>query len=158
MKVADIMTGDVVTAKPDTSVSDTAQLMLANRIGAIPVVDDEDRVVGIVSDHDLLRHPPSDSPRAWWLRLFDKDAVCLEDIAAARDLPVRDVMVRHVTTVSDDMPIGVLGSLMRRRKLKHVPVTRGGRLVGIVSRGDLLDALVKQHEEAPRSSPVHVDR
>ena len=145
------MTCDVVTAKPDTSVSDTAQLMLANRIGAIPVVDDEDRVVGIVSDHDLLRHPPSDSPRAWWLRLFDKDAVCLEDIATARDLKVEDVMVRRVTTVSDTTPIGVLGSLMRRRRLKHVPVLHRGKLVGIVSRSDLLDALVADREDRPKS-------
>jgi len=142
MNAADIMTRPVVTAKTDTSVSEIAQLMLANRIGAVPIVDDQAHVVGIVSDHDLLRHPPSDSPRAWWLRLFDKDALSLEDIAGARNLPARDVMVRHVTTISDVTPIGVLGSLMRRRKLKHVPVVHEGRLVGIISRSDLLDALV----------------
>ena len=61
-------------------------------------------------------------------------------------------MVRHVKTVSDTTPIGVLGSLMRRRKLKHVPVLHRGKLVGIVSRSDLLDALVKHREEAPKSS------
>jgi CBS-domain-containing membrane protein len=153
MKAADIMTRQVVTAQPDTGVSEIARLMLAHCVGAIPVVDDQARVVGIVSDHDLLQHPPSDSPRAWWLRLFDEDTVCLEDIATARDLKVQDIMVRRVTTVSDTTPIGVLGSLMRRRKLKHVPVLRNGKLIGIVSRGDLLDALVKHHREAPKSSP-----
>ena len=154
MNAADIMTRQVVTAHPDTAVSEIAGLMLANRIGAIPVIDDEARVLGIVSDHDLLRHPPSDSPRAWWLRLFNDDAVCLEDIATARNLSARDVMVRRVATVSDATPIGVLGSLMRRRKLKHVPVLRDGKLVGIVSRGDLLDALVKHREDAPESQPA----
>lgn len=154
MKVADIMTRQVVTAKPDTSVSAAARLLLDNRIGALPVVDDEARVVGIVSDHDLLRHPPSDSLRAWWLRLFEEDAVCLEDIATARNLKASEVMVRHVETVVDTTPIGVLASLMRRRKLKHVPVVRGGKLVGIVSRGDLLDALVGDHEAAPGSAPA----
>jgi len=146
MNAADIMTRRVVTAKTDTSVNEIAYLMLANRVGAVPIIDDQAHVVGIVSDHDLLRHPPSDSPRAWWLRLFDKDALCLEDIAQARDLPARDVMVRHVTTISDATPIGVLGSLMRRRKLKHVPVVHEGRLVGIISRSDLLDALVTSDE------------
>jgi len=149
MKAADIMTRQVVTARPETGISEVARLMLTNRIGAIPVVDDDAGVVGIVSDHDLLRHPPSDSPRAWWLRLFDEDAICLEDIATARDLWVRDVMVRPVVTVSQATPIGVLASLMRRRKLKHVPVLQNGKLVGIVSRGDLLDALVAQRAAAP---------
>jgi CBS domain-containing protein len=72
----------------------------------------------------------------------------LEDIATARNLPVRDVMVRHVTTVLDATPIGVLGSLMRRHKLKHVPVLHEGRLVGIISRGDLLDALMTHRGKA----------
>jgi CBS-domain-containing membrane protein len=148
MKAADIMTRKVVTAKPDMGIAEAARLMLANRIGALPVIDDAARVVGIVSDHDLLRHPPADSPRAWWLRLFDEDAVFLEDIATARNLPVRDVMVRHVTTVLDATPIGVLGSLMRRHKLKHVPVLHEGRLVGIISRGDLLDALMTHRGKA----------
>jgi CBS domain-containing protein len=144
----------VVTAGPDTDVGQLARLMLANHVGAIPVVDNEAHVLGIVSDHDLLRHPPSDSPRAWWLHLFDADAVCLEDIATARDLKARDVMERRVTTVLGTAPIGVIGSLMRRRKLKHVPVVRDGKLVGIVSRGDLLDALVRQSEQASGSSPA----
>jgi len=152
MKAADIMTRQVVTARPDAAVSEIARLMLTHHIGAIPVVDDEARVVGIVSDHDLLRHPPSDSPRAWWLRLFDENAVCLEDIATARHLKVADVMQRRVRTVSDTTPIGVLGSLMRRRKLKHVPVLHRGKLVGIVSRSDLLDALVAPGEDQPKSA------
>ena len=145
-KVADIMTRAVVTAGPDAAINGIARLMLEHRIGAVPIIDAEGHLAGIVTDHDLLRHPPKDSPRAWWLRLFDEDAVCLEDIATARHRAARDVMIRQVTTVSDETPVSVLGSLMRRRKLKHVPVVHDGRLVGIVSRGDLLDALVKPHE------------
>ena len=152
MNAADIMTRQVVTARPDAEVREIARLMLTHRVGAIPIVDDELRVVGIVSDHDLLRHPPSDSPRAWWLRLFDENAICLEDVATARDLKVADVMVRRVTTVSDTTPIGVLGSFMRRRKLKHVPVLHSGKLVGIVSRSDLLDALVPASADQAKSS------
>lgn len=155
MKVADIMMPQVVTANPGTGISEIARLMLEHRIGTVPVVDAERHVVGIVSDHDLLRHPPKDSLRAWWLRLFDEDAVCLEDIAAARYRAVGDVMVRHVTTVSDTTPLGVLGSLMRRRKLKHVPVVHDGKLVGIVSRSDLLDALMKDWTSPGHGAAPH---
>ncbi|HTW54056.1 MAG TPA: CBS domain-containing protein [Bradyrhizobium sp.] len=146
MKVGDIMTRDVVTAGPDTGVEAIARMMLERHIGAVPIVDSERRLVGILSDHDILRHPPKDSPRAWWLRLFDERAVCLEEIATAKHRVARDVMARRVTTVSDDTPVGILGSLMRRRKLKHVPVLHKGKLVGMVSRADLLHALMKSCE------------
>ncbi len=146
MKVGDIMTREVVTAGPDTGIDAIARMMLEHHIGAVPIVDSERRLVGILSDHDLLRHPPKDSPRAGWLRLFDEGAVCLEDLATAGHRAARDVMVRRVTTVSDDAPVGILGSLMRRRKLKHVPVLHQGKLVGMVSREDLLHALVKPDE------------
>lgn len=142
MKVADVMMREVVTASPDFGLDIIAGLMLEHRISAVPIVDADGRLAGIVSDHDLLRHPPKNSPRAWWLRLFDDNAVCLEDLATARYRAARDVMVRHVTAVLDDTPVAVLGSLMQRRNLKHVPVMHDGRLVGIVSRSDLLDALL----------------
>ena len=147
IRAGDIMSRALVTANPDTSVSVAAQLLLAHQIGALPVVDADGHVAGIVSDHDLLRHPPADSPRAWWLRLFDANAVFLEEIAAARDVPVRAIMASHVVTVSDVTPIGVLASMMRRRKLRHVPVLHDGKLVGIVSRGDLLDALLRPRDD-----------
>jgi len=155
MKAADIMTREVVSAKADTPVSTLARLMLTRRIGSIPIVDEHNAVIGIVSDHDLLRHPPSDSPRAWWLRLFDKHSVCLEEIATARNRLARDVMVEHVRTVQETIPIGVLGSLMQRHKLKHAPVVHDGKLVGIVSRSDLLAALLRDHGEAPVPSPAY---
>ena len=143
-----IMTRQVVTEPIPTRRRRVARLMLTHRVSAIPVVDDEARVVGIVSDHDLLRRPPSDSPRAWWLRLFDESAACLEDIATARHLHARDVMTSPAVTVGDKTPIDVLATLMRRRRVKRVPVLQHGRLVGIVSRTDLLDALVRHGEGA----------
>jgi len=155
MNVADIMTREVVTGRADTPVPALARLMLTHGIGAIPIVDDRNIVIGIVSDHDLLRRPPSDSPRAWWLRLFDKNSVCLEELATARDLLARDVMGRRVRTVGETMPVGVLGSLMRRHKLKHVPVVHDGYLVGIVSRGDLLAALLRGVENTEEPSPAY---
>ena len=145
MNVSAILTRTVVTVGPYTTVAEIARLMRQHRIGAMPVVDVMGHLAGIVSDHDLLRHPPKDSPRAGLLRLFDRNAVCLEDIVATRHRTAHDVMTRHVTTVSAEAPLGVLGSLMRRLRRKHVPVIHGGKLVGIVSRSDLLDALLEPH-------------
>jgi len=153
MKVADIMSRRVVTASPDATVAEIARLMLAHEISAIPIVDHSSHVVGIVSEHDLLGHPPGDSPRAWWLRLFDRDMVRLEDIATARQRRAENVMHARVHTVSDAMPIGVLGSMMQRHKLKHVPVVNHGKLVGIVSRGDLIAALMSDHPQAQQPTP-----
>jgi len=155
MKVADIMTRRVVTASPDTSVAEIVRLMLAHHVSAIPIVDHQSRVVGIVSEHDLLRHPPGDSPRAWWLHLFDKDIVGLEDFATASRRKAGDVMHARVRTVSDATPVGVLGSLMERHKLKHVPVVSHQKLVGIVSRGDLIAALIKSQQEGPQRLPEY---
>jgi CBS domain-containing protein len=142
MKASDIMTSKVVTVRPDADLATLARLLLDNKISAAPVVDEEDHLIGIISEDDLLGLPPAQSLRAWWLRLFDDEAVCLEELANARHLRVGDVMTRHVVAVLDQAPIDLVVGLMHRRKLKRVPVIRDGKLVGIVSRGDLLDALV----------------
>jgi CBS domain-containing protein len=89
------------------------------------------------------------SHRAWWLRLFDERAVLLEDVATARDLTARDVMTTPAVTVAEETPVDVLASLMRRRRVKRLPVLRAGQLTGLVSRADLLDALVRQVRPAP---------
>ena len=144
MNAAEIMTKEVVTVSPDTSVGEIAGLLLDHKISALPVVDDDRHIVGIVSEGDLLGQPPSGSPRAWWLRLFNEGAVCLEEIATARYLTARDVMTKPVVTVVDQTPIDVLATLMRRRRVKRVPVLQDGKLVGIVRRTDFLEALMRR--------------
>src|SRR6516162_6524937 len=154
MNAVEIMTKEVLTVRPDTSVSEIAGLLLDNKISAVPVIDDNRHVVGIVSEGDLLGQPPSGSPRAWWLRLFNEAAVCLEEIATARHLTARDVMTQSVVAVLDHTPVDVLATLMRRRKLKRVPVLRDSKLVGIVSRTDLLEALMRRDNAVPRREIV----
>jgi CBS domain-containing protein len=146
--VAEIMTSKVVTATPETSFPEIARLLLENKISAVPVIDDGDRVLGIVSDGDLLGRPPASSPRGWWLKLFNESAVSLEEIATARHLKARDIMTSPAVTAGVQTPIDVLATLMRRRRVKRIPVLEQGRLVGIVSRTDVLDALVRYGEEA----------
>jgi len=122
MSAAEIMTKRVITVRPDTSVGEIADLLPGHKVSAVPVIDNDNHVVGIVSEGDLLGHPPSGSPRAWWLRLFNNDTVCLEEIATARHLKARDVMIEPVVTVVDQTPVDVLATLMRRRRVKRVPV------------------------------------
>ena len=152
MNAGDIMTSNVVTVRPDTSVSRLARLLLDNRISAVPVVDDQGRLVGIVSEGDLLGRPPRRSLRAWWLHLFDEEAVCLEELATARRLRAQDVMTHPVVSVSDQAPIDIVATLMQRHRVKRVPVIRDGKLVGIISRADLLKAFVGKREEPIISS------
>jgi CBS domain-containing protein len=104
-----------------------AHLLRDHKISSVPVVDDHDHVVGIISEGDLLGRPPSRSPRGWWLRLFDDEAVCLEEIATAHHLKARDVMTRAVVFILDQAPIDLLATLMRRHRLKRVPVVREGK-------------------------------
>jgi CBS domain-containing protein len=85
---------------------------------------------------------------SWWLKLFNQGAVSLEEIASARHLKARDIMTSPAVTVGVQTPIDVLATLMRRRRVKRVPVLERGRLVGIVSRTDVLDALVRDGEKS----------
>lgn len=149
---AAIMTTKVVTATPETSVAEIAGLLLEHKISAVPVIDGEQGVVGIVSEGDLLGRPPAGSPRGWWLRLFRENTACLEEIATARHLKARDVMTSPVVTVGEETPIDILATLMRRRRVKRLPIVHDNRLVGIVSRTDVLDALARYSEEA--ASPL----
>jgi CBS domain-containing protein len=141
---SDIMITKVVTVRPEASVSEMAALLLEHKISAMPVIDAERRVVGVVSEGDLLGRPPSGSPRASWLRLFNETTVCLEEIAAARHLTARDIMIGPAVTVGDQTPVDVLATLMHRRRVKRLPIVHGGRLVGIVSRSDVLKALARR--------------
>jgi CBS domain-containing protein len=148
MNAAEIMTKEVITVTPDASVGEIASLLLDHKISAVPVIDDDHHVVGIISEGDLLGQPPSGSPRAPWLRLFNEGAVCLEEIATARHLKARDVMTKPVVTVVDQAPVDVLATLMCRRRVKRVPVLQDGKLVGIVSRTDVLEALMRHADVA----------
>ena len=84
MNATDIMTTNVIAVSPDASVSTLARLLLDNKISAVPVVEEDGRVVGIVSESDLLGQPSSRSLRGWWLRLFDEETPCLEELATAK--------------------------------------------------------------------------
>lgn len=150
MLARDVMTTAVATVSPDSAVGDVARLLLDKGISAAPVVDEEGQVVGIVSEGDLMRRPESEtlSPRSWWLRLFTVSDSQALDFIKTRGQRASDVMSHPVATVDEDTPLHEVADLLDKRRIKRVPVVRGARLVGIVSRADLIRGLAVASETA----------
>src|SRR5436190_4302351 len=140
MKAVDIMTARVVTARPDTRVSALAHLMSDNGISAVPIVDAEDRVVGIVSEGDFLRRGETDTQRrrGRWLRAFADPETLAGEYVKANGRTAADVMTRQVISVVEDTSVPDIVDLLERHDIKRVPVLRERKLVGIVSRGNLV--------------------
>jgi CBS domain-containing protein len=147
MLAKDIMTTEVITVSPDTSVADIAALLLQHHISAVPVVDGEGGVLGIVSEGDLLHRPESDTERrkrSWWLQLWAGPQDQAEAFRRAHGQRAEDVMTRNAITVTEDTSAVEIAETLEARHIKRVPVMRDGRLVGIVSRANLLRGLATQ--------------
>ena len=143
MKAQDIMTRDVTTVSPDTSVRDIAALMVEKHISGVPVLTDDGKIVGMVSQSDLLHRAEVGTERKhkWWFRTFaDSDALARE-YAKAHGLKAHDIMSRYVVSVRDDAELRDVADILDGRRIRRVPVVREGRLVGIITRGDLVRAL-----------------
>lgn len=142
MNAADVMTPDVIHASPDTPLRDLVRLMLDKQISAVPIVTDG-RVVGMVSEGDLLRRAEIGvEPRpSHWLELFASADRLAADYTRTHGVKADEIMTRDVVTVADTTPIAEVAHLLEARHIKRVPVTRDGKLVGIVSRRNLLQAL-----------------
>lgn len=158
MRAADIMTTAVVTTTPEALISDVAQAMLRHRVSALPVVDFNGKVVGMVSEGDLQRRAETGTERhrSWWLELVASNAERAHDFEKFRGRHVRNVMTTGATTVAEDTPLAEIAEILETRHIKRVPVLRGGRLVGIVSRADLLRGLAvsKGRSAAPAAAAV----
>ncbi len=158
MEARDVMTAPVITAHPTTPVEQLAQLMLERRISAVPVVDASGRLQGIVSEGDLMRHSEARTASApsWWLSFFaDRDAMAQEYIKS-HGRTAADVMTRKVVTATESAPLEKIATLLERHRIKRVPIVRSGRVVGVVSRANLLHGLVAQ--KAPVGKSVVKDR
>lgn len=144
MKARDIMTRRVRTATPDMTVSEIAQLLVKHNISGLPVVDDRRRVIGIVSEGDLLRrHETGTVRRSRWLDFFLDSTARAREFAKTRGRRVADIMTRSVVSVAPDTDVADIADLLERRRVKRVPVLQRGKLVGLVSRQDVIAALAK---------------
>jgi CBS domain-containing protein len=148
MNALDVMVSPVVTAKPSLSVKEVARLMLERRISAVPVVNDQGKLIGIVSEGDLLHRTETgtEQQRSWWLLGLTADETLAAEYVKAHALKVADVMTSKVITATPDAPLHEIAALLEKNAIKRVPIVRDGQLVGIVSRANLVQAVATSKE------------
>ncbi|MGZ8389996.1 MAG: CBS domain-containing protein [Rhodoplanes sp.] len=149
MKAADIMATEVVTVTPESTVQEVAEILLKNRISGAPVVDPRGHVVGIVSEGDLLRRAEAGTghERSWWLKLLMGREGLATEYVREHSRKIADVMSRDVITATPDTPVSDIAEILERSRIKRVPIVKDGRLIGIVSRANLLHALASLRKE-----------
>ncbi len=159
MLAKDIMTPDVITIAPSLAVEQIAQLLLSCNISGVPVVDSEDRLVGLVSEGDLMRRQEggTERQRSWWLNLLAGPEERARDFIKTHGRRAEDVMTREVVTVTPDTPVGEIAEILERRRIKRVPVVEDSKIVGIVSRANLLHGLAT-HKARISIAPSPDDR
>ena len=157
MRAMDIMTGDVITVRENASVTEVAKLLAKRGISAVPVVDNDNRVIGMVSEGDLLHRAETGTERRrpWWLEMIASTNTLAADYIKSHSGSVRDVMTRDVISVTETTPVADIAVLLETQRIKRVPVLRDGKLVGIVSRANLVQALAMTISEA--SSDAEAD-
>ena len=162
MKAKDVMTSPVISVEPDASVLEAIRIMLQRRV---PVINKEGRVVGMLTEGDLLRREETGTrrQRPRWLEFLVGPGKLADEYTRSRGRKVGEIMSDNPRTVSEDTPLDEIVRMMEKHQIKRVPVVRGGHVVGIVSRANLLHALagaarelkpVAQSDDAIRASLV----
>jgi CBS domain-containing protein len=151
MRAADVMTREVVTISPDAGVLQAVRLMLQNRISGLPVIDQRGRVLGIVTEGDFLRRAETvtERQRPSWLEFLMSPGGLADEYVHTHGRKVEEVMSRNPYTVSEDARLDEVVGTMERRRIKRVPVLREGKLVGIITRANLLHALASSARNIP---------
>lgn len=142
LKASDVMSGSVVTVSSDATALEAAKLLLGSGMSGLPVIDDRSRLIGIISEADLLRRPEmpggfSDSKEFFTTELASQ---FLKSFGRS----VKDVMTKKVASVLCNTPLMAIAELLEAMRLKWVPVTEHGEVVGVISRADVLRAFVDE--------------
>ncbi len=140
MRAADLMTRDIVTVGPEMPLADAIRLMLEHRVSGLPVADGTGRLVGLLTEGDLLHRAETgtDTVRLGWLQALLARGRMAERYVHTHGRRVRDAITQDVLTVGEASPLEDVIRIMESRYVRRVPVVEGGRLVGIVSRSDLV--------------------
>ena len=158
MKAREIMSLEVVSVSPDASILEAVRLMLQNRISGLPVVDRQGTLVGVVTEGDFLRRTETGTQRkrARWIEFLVGPGQSADEYVHSHGRKVADVMTPTPITITEDTRLDDIVGLMEQRGIKRLPVVRQGRVVGIVSRANLLHALASVVGELPASAPTDV--
>ena len=150
MQVKDVMTRPVISVGPDDTVERAIRMMLQNHISGLPVIDSSGRLQGIVTEGDFLRRAETATQRSRprWLEFLIGPGRMAEEYVRTHGRKINDVMTSEALTVTEDAPLEEVVNLMEKKRIKRVPVVRGNKVVGIVSRANLLRALASIAGEA----------
>jgi len=145
----DVMTSPAITAPPRTTLVEIVKLMLEHRISAVPIVDSTQKLVGLVSEGDLVRRQEIgiEQKHSWWLSMFGNAAVLADEFVKSHGVTAEEVMTKNVVTATEDTPLWKIAETLEKEKIKRVPIMRDGHVVGIVSRANLLQALTLQQNK-----------
>lgn len=144
MFARDMMVAPVITVGVNATVRDVAKILVDRRISAVPVVDGTGKVVGIVTESDLMHRAEAGTERrySWWLEAFQGDQAVAADYVKSHAVKVSDIMTRKVITAAPEAPLYEVAELLEAHQIKRVPiVSKNGDLVGIVSRANLIQAV-----------------
>jgi CBS domain-containing protein len=149
MQAQDVMVRGVISIGPDMPVRAAAHAMVSNGVSALLVMDISAKLVGVVSEGDLIRRVENDTERrhSWWLEMFTSSDTLAKEFVKSRAKRVSDVMTREVIVAAPDAPLREIANLMEKHGIKRVPILEDGKVVGIVSRANLLQALASVSED-----------
>jgi len=159
MRALDVMTGTVISVKPEMTVREAAKVLMDHGISGAPVIDENGSVVGMLSEGDLIHRAELETEErrhSWWLDLFssNRDA---RDYVKAHSKLVADVMTRNVVSIDEATSLPEVANILETRHIKRVPVMNAGRVVGIVSRANIVRALASAVDE-PIAETTPTDR
>ncbi len=154
MKASDVMTSAVISADPDATVLQAARYMLQHHISGLPVIDKTGKLVGILSEGDFLRRRETQTERrrSRWLEFLMGPGKMAAEYTHSHGNKVAEVMTTSVRTVNEDTALEDIVELMERHRIKRVPVLHGNKVVGIVTRSNLMHAMVSLARTEPKAA------
>ena len=155
MRAKDVMSEGIVSVLADATVFEAAEIMVNAQVSAVPVIEEDGKIVGILSEADLIRRAEiGTSPhKAWLQRLLSDDVTKATEFVHSHSRLVRDVMTKNVITVDEEATLSDVAELMAKHNIKRVPVLREGSMIGILSRANLIQALMSREPATDRVRP-----